>query len=349
MRAREIILLENLTKGAKNVLADKKLVAGIAAAVRDDHTAPKEIRKDRKKSDLDIATWFLTELDKLDAQGLGGVISVRDGKNHMWIARGYANGSDIWEDIAGEYPEAIRDFTVLRNRNLLDDRHKEITKYRGVKDLHRYMVVHYENMLKDLRKDAELNAIIKNKRSILVVDEPEYKIWLLQNRGAACAFGKGATYCTANSRDPSMWNSYSVRSAIFGMVPTEKKTYTGTSALTGAKEHDLPEKFQFDAGTSQFKNPLDRQVNYEEIQQRFPYLWADLSKGLKDHKAEIEEPEKEDGVEKRVYNVDDEIKKLKTGLANYWTDKKRPKPKDAEEPDTAPETPAAPPAEPPKA
>lgn len=331
MRAREILLLENLTKGARNVLADKKLVSSLAAAVKDDHTAPKSIRKDRNLSDLDIATWFVQELDKLDSQGLGGVISVRDGKNHMWIAKGYAAGNDIWEDIAGEYPEAIRDFTVLRNRNMLDERHKEITKYKGVKDLHRYMVVHYEKMLQDLRRDAELNAIMKNKRSILIVDEPEYRVWLLQNRGAACAFGKGATYCTANSRDPSMWNSYSSRAAIFGMVPSEQKTYSG-KALTGGEHQDLPEKFQFDAGSSSFRDPLDRQMPPDEVKDRFPYLWNDLLKGLKAHKADIEEPNQEDAVEKKSYKVDDEIQKLKTQLNKYWTDEKRPA---AKEPETA--------------
>ena len=335
MKAREILLLENQTKGAKNVLNDKRLVSGIASALRDDHTAPKEIRKDKSKKDLDLATWFVDQLDRLDSQGLGGIISVRDGKNHIWVAKGYAAGNDIWEDIAGEYPEAIRDFMILKNRNMLDDRHKELMRFRGVKDLHRYMVVHYEKILTDLRKDAELSAIIKNKRAILVVDEPEYKIWLLQNRGAACAFGKGATYCTANSRESSMWNSYSARSAIFGMVPSEKKSYTG-NALPGGEYKDLPEKFQFDAGSHSFRNPLDHQMNSEEIKDRFPYLFSDLVKGLNDNRLDIEDPTAQEGVETKVYNVADEIQKLKSGLAAFWTNEKRPK---AEEPPAIDSTP----------
>jgi hypothetical protein len=342
MKAREILLLENQTKGARNVLNDKRLVAGIAAAIRDDHTAPREIRKDRTKSDLDLATWFVDQLDSLDSRGLGGVVSVRDGKNHMWIAKGYAAGNDIWEDIAGEYPEAIRDFMILKNRNMLDERHSDLMKFRGVKDLHRYMVVHYEKLLGDLRKDAELSSIIKNKRAVLVVDQPEYKIWLLQNRGAACAFGKGATYCTANSRDSTMWNSYSSKSAIFGMVPTEKKTYSG-SALPGGKYQDLPEKFQFDAGSHSFRNPLDHQMNSEEIKERFPYLLSDLIKGLNDNREDIEDPKAQEGVETKVYNVADEIRKLKTGLATFWTNEQRPKAKEptsepTEEPKTTPTT-----------
>jgi len=331
MRIQEVILKEN-TSGAKNVLANKQLVSRIADHIRFDRTVPTNIRRDRTKTDLDLATWFVNELDKIDAAGVHGVISVRDGKNHMWLAKCYANGNDLWEDITGEYPETIRDFMLLRNRNLLDANHKELTQYNGVKNLHRYLVTHYDNILKDLRKDAVLNAIIKNKRSILVVDNPDYKIWLLQNRGAACAFGKGATFCTASSTDPGNWERYSKAGAIFGMVPAEQRSYTGTDAF-GKPQKELPEKFQFDAASYQFKNPLDMQVSAEQIKERFPYLYTDLVAGLRAHKNEIEAPREESGIEKKVYDVEAEIQKLNK-LSSYWTDKKRPvvKEKPADEP-----------------
>lgn len=344
MRIQEVILNEN-TSGARNVLANKQLVSRIADHIRFDRTVPANIRRDRTKTDLDLATWFVNELDRIEAAGVHGVVSVRDGKNHMWIAKCYANGNDLWEDITGEYPETIRDFMLLKNRNLLDPNHKEITQYNGVKNLHRYLVTHYSDMLEDLRKDAVLNAIIKNKRSTLIVDNPDYKIWLLQNRGAACAFGKGATFCTASSTDPGNWERYSRAGAIFGMVPSEQRSYTGTDAF-GKPQKELPEKFQFDAPSHQFKNPLDKQVSAEDIKERFPYLYTDLVAGLRAHKNEIENPKEETGIEKKVYDVDKEIEKLTTNLAQYWTDKKRPAKKEtpAEEPPVPGETPPTPPA-----
>jgi len=356
MRALEILgksfLLEaDLTKGAKFVLNDKKVVANVADMLRMDNTLPQAQRiKFRRLPDMEVATWFVQQLDNMEKQGLGGVIFSRDGKNHFWIAKSYGNGGELWEDIEGEYPEAMRDYTILKNRNMLDPKHSDIQKFRGVKELHRYMVVHYEEMLKDLRKDAELASLIKNKRSVQIVDNDDYGIWLLQNRGAACAFGKGATYCTANSRTDVNWKSYSAAASIFGMVPKIQAEISGASenpehsragALTGLKE-----KFQFDAGSRSFKDPLDKQVSPTLIHERFPYLWTDLVKGIKEHKAEIEEPEIEAGVDKLKYNIDKEIGLLKTNLAQYWTDKVRPKPKpEGEEgetleivPDTVPST-----------
>lgn len=341
MRILEVILTED-TAGARNVLANKQLVSRIADHVRFDRTVPVNIRRDRTKTDLDLATWFVKELDRIEAEGVHGIISVRDGKNHMWLAKCYANGNDLWEDITGEYPETIRDFMLLRNRNLLDSNHKELTQYNGVKNLHRYLVTHYDNILKDLRKDAVLNAIIKNKRSILVVDNPDYKIWLLQNRGAACAFGKGATFCTASSTDPGNWERYSKAGAIFGMVPSEQRSYTGTDAF-GKPQKELPEKFQFDAASNQFKNPLDMQVSSEQIKERFPYLYTDLVAGLRAHKNDIEAPREESGIEKKVYDVEAEIQKLNR-LSAYWTDKKRPATKKPED-ETPPATETPPPAQ----
>lgn len=332
MRIYEVILKEN-TSGARNVLANKQLVSRIADHIRFDRTVPVNIRRDRTKTDLDLATWFVNELDRIDSAGVHGIISVREGKNHMWLAKCYANGNDLWEDITGEYPETIRDFMLLRNRNLLDANHKELTQYNGVKHLHRYLVTHYDDILKDLRKDAVLNAIIKNKRSTMVVDNPDYKIWLLQNRGAACAFGKGATFCTASSTDPGNWERYSKAGAIFGMVPTEQRSYTGKDAF-GKPQKELPEKFQFDAPSHQFKNPLDIQVDPEQIKERFPYLYTDLVAGLRAHKDEIENPKEEPSIEKKAYDVEAEIQKL-NNLQRYWTDKKRPVKKEKPEEPTA--------------
>ena len=341
MRAREILgrrfLIEaDLSKGAKFVLNDKKVVANVADMLRTDQTVPPTLRTSfRRMKDIDVATWFVEQLDDLERKGVGGVIFSRDGKNHFWIARTYGNGGSIWEDIKGEYPEAMRDYMILKNRNLLDPKHNDVQKFKGVKDLHRYMVVHYEQMLTDLRKDAELAAFIKNKRSVRVVDNDDYSIYLLQNRGAACAFGKGATYCTANSREDYNWKSYSAKAAIFGLVPKQPKPITGISAYDQAKMNGVPEKYQFDAGSGSLHDVLDRPADPTDFKERFPYFFTDLIKGLKEHKKEIEEPEEEPGIDKLKYNVDKEIALIRTNLSRYITDKVRPKPKaDGEEPES---------------
>jgi hypothetical protein len=334
-----------LTKGAKNVLADKRVVAGVADQLRTDHTVPVAVgRSFQKMPDEQVAEWFVRELDRLERSGVGGVIYGRDGQFHYWVANNYANGTDIWEDIEGVMPEALRDFTILKNRNLLDARHNDVQKFKGVRPLARYMLHHYEQHLEQIRKDAELSGLIKQARSIKIVDNEDYRVYMLLNRGAACAFGKGARYCTANSRTDSMWKSYSSRGAIYGLVPNKAEDKE-ISTDTGSKIR-VKEKYQFDGPSQSFREPSDAQMNSEEIKKKFPYLWTDLVKGMKEHRDEIENPRSEDDpdtLEIKVYNVDAELKKLQSGLGSFWTNKTRPKPEENPEGNQADTAPPAPP------
>ena len=137
------VLLESLSKGAMNVLANKNYVAGIAAGMRDDPSASLPyamVAKFKKMSDEEVAKWFVEQLDRLERQGYEGIVYGRNGQYHMWVANNFAKGRDIWEDIEGEMGPALRDYTILKNRNMLSARHQDIQMYEGVKALHRYMV-----------------------------------------------------------------------------------------------------------------------------------------------------------------------------------------------------------------
>jgi hypothetical protein len=65
-------------------------------------------------------------------------------------------------------------------------------------------------------------------------------------------------------------------------------------------------------------------VDPKIIQQRFPYLWDDLSKGWNANATEIAEPSEEEGIQKLQYDPRKELQKLKDNLASYWTNKQRP-------------------------
>jgi len=326
------LLTENFSRGAQNVLKNKNLVMGIANQLRDDHTIdPKLSRQFRRMSDEECATWFVEQLDRMERAGIDGTVYGRDGQHHMWVANNYSKGGDLWEDIEGELPEAMRDYTILKNRNLLDDRHADYQLFKGVKELHRYMVQHYSRVLDEVRKDAAKAALIKNRRSILVVDNEDYRIYMLQNRAAAIAFGKGATFCTASTTTDQWWKSYSSRGPIFGLQPkTEPKPNTTGMAALG---DTIVEKYQFDGGSGSFMNNMDRREDAEGIKERFPYLWYDLQNGIKQNSSEIEKPDDEPGVEKVSYNVQKAIDGLKNGLRQYWTEEKRPAVKPAAEPE----------------
>lgn len=344
MRLRElfesrIYLTESLSKGANNVLANKNLVAGIANGLRSDssQTMPFQLQqKFNKMEDIDCAKWFVEQLDKIERQGYEGVIFGRDGQFHMWVAQCYANANDQWEDIEGEMGPALRDFTILKNRKYppnsekagqpyLDPRHSDIGKYKGVKSLHRYMVTHYGAILEEIRQTAALAAMIKTARSLSIAEEPEYKIIMIQNRPAAIAFAKGATFCTGNSQSEHNFKAYSSRAPLFGLVVKGEAKQDTTGRLGG---QTYQEKYQFDAsigpGSANFRDNLDRQVDPKIIREKFPYLWDDLVNGINANSAEMQEPTEEPGVQKLPYDPQAELQKLKNNLAAYWTNEKRP-------------------------
>ncbi len=316
-----------LTAGAQKVMADKNLVAKVADQLRNDHTVPLALVKDfKKKPDEEVTEWFVRELDRLERQGYAGVIYGRNGQFHLWTAVNYGNGTDVWEDVEGIMPEALRDFTILKNRNLLDDRHNDIQKFKGPRILSRYMLQHYESKLEGIRKDAELAGLVKSARSVKIIDNDDYRVYVLLNRGAACAFGKGARYCTANSKSDFNWKNYSSKGAIFGLVP---KAAEDKQITVDGRPMQVKEKYQFDGPSRSFKEPSDLDMNPNVIKEKFPYLWTDIEKGMKEHRAEIEDPRGEedpDNLEILAYNVDEELRKLNSGLSSYWTDKVRPKP-----------------------
>mgnify|MGYP003344987922 CR=1 FL=1 len=108
----KVFLFENLSKGSSNVLADKKLVAGVAAQLRDDFSLPFQLQTKLKKlPDEEVTKWFVEQLDRFERQGYDGIVYGRNGQYNMWVAQNYAQGADIWEDIEGEIGQALRDFT----------------------------------------------------------------------------------------------------------------------------------------------------------------------------------------------------------------------------------------------
>jgi hypothetical protein len=335
-----------LTKGSQRVMNDKKLVAGLADAMRDDaRSHPRNFpanssRTFQKASDEELAQWFLENLDKIEKAGYEGTIYSRDGVYSDWIVRRYIAGSHNWEDIVGVMNMNLRDWTLLKNRDLLGAGHKDIPKFNSVRDVGAYVNTHYEHHLADIRDAAKTAALKKTAKSALIVDNDDYKIYTVFNRNAARMVGLGTQWCTANSASGSNYENYSKNAMLFQLFPTQaKKDETGR-----------PEKFQFDAsgvGSMSpngfaFKDFLDHNVSPDVVRERFPYLYTDLVKGLKEKGSALEDAMttmsddptlQGPDTKTKKYNIEDEIKKLtKMKNAGFFTDEVRPRATPAEEP-----------------
>ena len=347
-----------LTKGSQRVMNDKNLVANLADAIRDDASsnpgafAAGFSKQAKRLPDEELAHWFLENLDKIEAAGYEGTIYSRDGAYSEWIVRRYIAGSHNWEDITGVMNMNMRDWTILKNRNMLDANHRDIPKFNSVRDLGRYMTLHYNDKLEQVRdavKNAERN---KKAKTIKVVDNDDYKIFVTLNRAAACAVGLGTQWCTANSNIDAHFHRYAGEAFLFQMFPKnpEKLDKIAQNPYAHGKHITGDEKYQFGADAElSFKDIADDDVDKKMIRERFPYIYTDIVHGIKSNKEKIEQAFKElsddptlqdKDFKIKTYELDKELEKLhKFVNAGYFTDKTRPKKTEQPTTDTPPEQP----------
>lgn len=346
-RLLESVLMEAaaLTKGSQRVMNDKKLVAGLADAVRDDAAShpqnfpPNSKRTFQKASDEELAQWFLENIDRIEKDGYEGTIYSRDGVYSEWIVRRYIAGSHNWEDITGVMNMNLRDWTLLKNRNMLDPNHKDIPKFNSVRDLGYYMTRHYGGKLGQIRDAAKNAARNKMAKNVKLVDNDDYRIYTTLNRAAGCALGLGTQWCTANSVNAAHFHTYSNKAMLFQVFPyakqEENRDIVNVKDEDGKKVLNDKEKFQFDAGGPNFMDITDNPVKPSIVAQKFPYLFTDLAKALKENKPKMEQVFKElsqdpllqgEDFKIKTYEIDEEIKKLhKFVERGYFTDEVRPK------------------------
>lgn len=368
---RETFLTEAaLTKGSARVLADKKLVAGLADAMRDDAAShpqnfpPNSKRTFQKAPDEELANWFLENLDKIEKEGYEGTVYSRDGVYSDWIVRRYISGSHNWEDITGVMNMNMRDWTLLKNRNMLDANHRDIPKFNSVRDLGSYLSTHYADKLEKIRDAAKNAARNKMAKSVKLVDNEDYRIYTTLNRAAGCALGLGTQWCTANSNYAGHFHTYSEKAMLFQVFPYAKQQKPDGTSEHMKDEDGKPilndkEKYQFDAGGPSFMTITDTAVKPGVIRTQFPYMYTDLVKALKKNKEKMEIAFKElaadptlqgEDFKIKTYEIDQEIQKLHKFVdRGYFTDQVRPnKPSSGEEPSEQPQAIAAPQEQPPQ-
>ena len=334
----EEFLLEavGLTKGSQRVMNDKKLVTGLANAVRDDVAVnpsafpPGSKNNFKKSTDEAIAQWFLENIDQIEIEGYEGIVYSRDGVNSDWIVRRYIAGSHTWEDLTGVMNMNLCDWYLLKNRNMLDPNHKDLAKFKSVRDVGFYMTTHYKDNLAAIRDSAKNAARNKMAKNFKLVDNDDYRIYTAINRAAGCALGLGTQWCTANSNSGQHFHKYSNAAMLFQLFPYEDTI----NAETGETEKRLSEKYQFDTGGPNFMNITDNRANPNVIREKFPYIYDDLHTALLKNKGKMEKAFAEwandptlqhEDFKIKNYELDHEIQELNIFMdIGYFTDAKRP-------------------------
>lgn len=333
------------SKGSKKALQDKRLVSEIARELKDQSKLNPSVfpagtyRTFRNMADQQVAEWFFSEIDKLEKAGYNGIKFSQDGSNNDWLARKFINGGHSWEDIIGKFPQQMYNWYLLKRYNRLEPRHVNVPAYSGLHELGNVMTRYYADALKSLEDESKYEQIRKNAKSLIVVDNDDYRIYTTLNRTANQIIGRGTVWCTTSLTPPdrtgTLFDTYADQAMLFQLFPKDAQDVSiekyGRDRLITGKE-----RYQFgaDRGYS-FMNLGDIPVPKEEIQERFPYLYDDLTTALRAMKPEFERITKEfsedptlnkiPALKIKVYNIDQEIQKLKGFVDNgKFSTQKRP-------------------------
>ena len=368
-----------LTPGSTKVLNNKDLVSKLANELRSDSRfnpsifPPNSYKTFKSAPDEEVARWFLEQLDKIEREGYDNILYYKNKaysnpQTVDWVVRNYINGTHAWEDIVGKLSMVLCDWILLKSRvkgtfdppeedggepvlrtsDVLDPAHQQLSSFRGIHNLAFYLIHHYGDITAAMRAKSKNVARDKLARNIKLVDNDDYKVFSSLNRAANCKLGLGTVWCTTNSNeDVTLFDYYANQSMLFQVFPKDAKhvdIQSGSRRIVGS------EKYQFGADKDfSFKNIGDLDPNRAEIKARFPYLITDIIKALTENKAKIEEVfdklEADDELQSKVfgktkrYDIDKEIKKLKSFVANGKLDDKVRPPEKAK---AAPAAPAAP-------
>jgi len=237
---------------------------------------------------------------------------------------------------------------LLNKYKKLEPRHKNIPSFNGVLDLGKYMTSYYADELKDLANEAEREKLKKLAKSIKLVDNDDYKIYITLNRSSNMLIGANTTWCTTNSSTHAHWDSYSAQGFLYQLFPKQAEQVSIKRWDRNANIEGF-ERYQFGPDRSySFKDIGDQTVSSEVVRERFPYLYTDITTALKQHKGEYqkaidelsEDPAMKSDPSIKVphYKIDDEIKKLKGFIdRGYMTEEKRPTEKSKDDSEESPQ------------
>lgn len=341
-----------LSKGCQRIYNNASTVKSIAQTLKDEAefhpgSFPSGIaKKILKAPDERAAHWFLEQLDIIEKRGYEGTVYSRDGADADWITRTFITGASNFEDILGNLNMILRDWYLLKNRNMLEPQHAELSRFRSITQLGAIITQHYGDQIEEIRTKAAKTAEQKSAKSMLLVDNDDYKIYIPFNRKASCLLGDKAKWCTANSEYDTHFHSYANRAMLFIVMPYYVDAETGKKTLKpqeveitqGPRKGSFTrtnEKFQFDSASGDFMDITNQNVNPKIIAEKFPYLYSDVERALKAKKPEIEEALKAMSEDPTLQNADTKTKNydISKQIADlevfrkkgHFTDKIRPK------------------------
>ena len=283
-----------------------------ATAWRHDVTVPRELRAQlgHKPSDSDIVSLLANKIQQRLTTSAWGDLS-RNSAVVKWIATAYANGMVDYEDLMGEALERLAEHQLLLRRGILTVPQRNLAAYDTVADLG--AVIHqYQDDIKRLRNQAEIDRHRRTKQDITLIDNDEYLVTVPFNYGACYTFnntqGVQANFCTGGSGGLEWFQHY----APIGMI---------IMVLDKQHSDSVDGKWQIHNVTRQLVNARqerrgNREVNDQRFAQLFPGLMRAIGQAIVDHSVELNSAIAAAGWH---YTAEQEVQKLHQQWPISWS------------------------------
>ena len=146
-------------------------------------------------------------------------------------------------------------FNTLKKNRKLSGSDSDINRYKTmdevVEKVHEFGPEDFESG-KSKRKDI---AKEMQKQAELFISTPEYTVIIPKTEAASCYYGQGTKWCTAGTEGDNMFDSYSRQGDLYIIVPKSPR-YDG-------------EKFQVHFETNSYMDDQDREVDLNDLMNRF--------------------------------------------------------------------------------
>lgn len=173
------------------------------------------------------------------------------GKYGKWLLNLFNRGKISEEDF-GEIPELLNQFTTYRNRI----QNKDLNSYKTLDELAEILasVVDDDSMLTPRQKVRFLKNVKSGKTVLnksddydVVLDTPNFIVYVPNTHEASMKLGKGTEWCTAHE-NPDWYNRY---------------TYDGKLYII--KDKNTGERWQYSDDTGDFLDEYDKSFNVTEL------------------------------------------------------------------------------------
>ena len=184
----------------------------------------------------------------------------------FWCAMNYANtdnpkfngGITRFEDI-GRAMDSLEKFKrLLRNKNLTPALPvRDVNQIRGLTTLEDIVTKYPEKEMESNKEktSAEEQGFYQTNQAQLIYNDPQVKVVVPKTEKASCFFGINTQWCTA-AKNNNMFNAYSKEGPLY-IVLLKKEN----------------KRYQFHFQNMQFMDEKDKEINPNELADKYPILW----------------------------------------------------------------------------